>query len=348
MAFLYMQDYIYAVIGIVGYWFSLGIGGGILLRSKPKLLRFIFLMGALGAVFLLFISYISLNQAPSSLTLSLGIPGYPFNLHCDPLSVFFLMLLSVASLGISTFASDYFRHLAPRTLSLVCFNYHCFLASMVWVLIAADAYSFLIAWELMALFSYLLIAAFNSSRETQHAGFLYFLMAHLGALAILLSFFLLLQNASDFSFESMRHAELTPTIAAVAFLLAFAGFGAKAGLLPFQIWLPEAHPAAPSPVSALMSGVMLKMAIYGMLRVSFDFLPIQPVSLGLTVLIAGLLTAFLGVILAAVQTDMKRLLAYSSIENIGFITAGLGLALLFKATNHLQLAILTIVAILFQ
>lgn len=344
----YMLNPIYSVFGIAVYWFFLGISGGILLHRWPKFLRLFFLLGALGSVFLLIISCLSLNQTPSDLILAIGIPEYPFHLHSDPLSEFFLILLSVASLGISAFSSDYFRHLTPRTKSLICFNYHFFLASMIWVLIAADAYSFLIAWELMALSSYFLIAAFKSSQETQHAGFLYFLIAHLGALAILLSFSLILQGQADFSFSGMRHAQLTPTTATIAFLLALAGFGAKAGLLPFHVWLPEAHPAAPSPISALMSGVMIKMAIYGLLRVSFDFLTTQTVSWGMTVLVIGLLTALFGAILAAVQTDMKRLLAYSSIENIGFITAGLGLALLFKATSHTQLAILTIVAILFH
>ncbi|MDR3476804.1 MAG: hydrogenase 4 subunit B [Gammaproteobacteria bacterium] len=343
-----MFDPIYAVLCIATYWFFVGIIGGVLLRNRIRCLRVIFSLGTLGSVFLLVTSSLSLNKFPSDLLLSIGIPEYPFRLHWDPLTGFFLILLSVPSLGISVFSGDYFRHLDCRTQGMICFNYHLFLASMTWVLIAADAYSFLIAWELMALSSYFLIVAFKSTQETQQAGFLYFLIAHIGALAILLSFALMLQGQTDFSFAAMRHAQLSPASATMVFLLALVGFGAKAGLLPFHVWLPEAHPAAPSPISALMSGVMLKMAVYGILRVAFDFLIKQEVSWGMTALIIGLLTALFGIILAAVQTDMKRLLAYSSIENLGLITAGLGLSILFNATNHSQLAVLTLVAVLFH
>lgn len=343
-----MFDPIYAVLGVAIYWFCLGIIGGIILRSRTSLLRSSFILSALGSVFLLIANSISFNAASSNLSIFIGIPGYPFHLHWDVFSGFFLILLSVASIGISIFSSDYFRHMSSRVQSMICFNYHFFLASMVWVLIAADAYSFLIAWELMALSSYFLIVAFKSTQETQHAGFLYLLIAHIGALSILLSFALMLQGHGDFSFDSMRHMQLSSATKTMAFILALVGFGAKGGLLPLHMWLPEAHPAAPSPVSALMSGVMLKMAVYGLLRVIFDFLGGQDVSWGMPVLVIGLSTALFGVILAAMQTDMKRLLAYSSIENIGIITAGIGLALLFNATQHAALATLTLVATLFH
>ncbi len=240
-----MVDPIDAVLGIAIYWFFLGIVGGVVLRSWTRYLRDFFLLGALGSVFLLINCSLSLNASPSSFVPAIGIPGYPFRFHWDPLSGFFLILFSVASFGISIFSSDYFRHLTPRMQSMICFNYHLFLASMAWVLIAADAYSFLIAWELMALSSYFLIVAFKSTQETQHAGFLYFLIAHIGALAILLSFALMLQSQTDFSFAAMQHAQLSPAFASIVFLLALVGFGAKAGLLPFHVWLPEAHPAAP-------------------------------------------------------------------------------------------------------
>ena len=134
----------------------------------------------------------------------------------------------------------------------------------------------------------------------------------------------------------------------VAFFLALFGFGAKAGLLPLHVWLPEAHPAAPSPVSALMSGVMLKTAIYGLLRVTFDLLNGQLWWWGVVALALGLVTALFGVIFAAVQTDMKRLLAYSSIENIGIIVAGIGLTILFKANGKTLLAAITLTAVLYH
>jgi formate hydrogenlyase subunit 3/multisubunit Na+/H+ antiporter MnhD subunit len=155
-------------------------------------------------------------------------------------------------------------------------------------------------------------------------------------------------GSGDYSFDSMRSVVLTGAWPSVAFSLALFGFGAKAGLLPLHVWLPEAHPAAPSPVSALMSGVMLKTAIYGLLRVAFDLLGGQLWWWGIVALTLGLVTALFGVVFAAVQSDMKRLLAYSSIENIGIIVAGIGLAILFKAYAKPLLAAITLTAVLYH
>lgn len=345
-----MHDPLTLTLGVTLYWITLGISGGLLLRYKAHKTRLLFLLGTFGSLFLLAISGFSLNHIPISVTLPLGISGYPFHFYWDALSAFFVLLLSTASVGIGLFSSHYFRNVDSRTQSLLFFNYHWFLASMVWVFLAADAYVFLMAWEFMALSSYFLIVAFKSTPETSYAGFLYLLIAHLGAAAVLFSFTVMSPIQGGFTFEAMRNGLLSPAQANWAFLLALVGFGAKAGLLPLHVWLPEAHPAAPSPISALMSGVMLKTAIYGMLRIFFDLLNNQngAIDCGLIVLIAGLLTALLGVILAAMQTDMKRLLAYSSIENMGIIVLAIGLALLFN-TAHLPLfATLALVAALFH
>lgn len=336
-------------LAITLYWFILGTCGAIfLLRCQKNRVQIFFLLSTLGSLILLIISALSLNQTPSEFNLPLGISAYPLHFRWDALSAFFVLLLSVAATGIGIFSSHYFRHVDSSKQSLLCFNYHWFLASMVWVFLAADAYSFLIAWEFMALSSYFLIVAYKPTTETRHADFLYFLIAHIGALAILLSFAVMLSGQSDFTFEAIRHAHLTPTYTSLAFVLALIGFGAKAGLLPLHVWLPEAHSVAPSPVSALLSGVMLKTAIYGVIRVVFDFLGGQGPGWGLTVLVIGLLTALFGVIFALMQTDMKRLLAYSSIENIGIITVGLGLALLFNASHQTVLAALALTAALFH
>src|SRR5262249_30180118 len=155
---------------------------------------------------------------------------------------------------------------------LMCLQYHLFLASMALVLLADDAYTFMLAWETMALSSYFLVTTEHGIAEIRKAGFLYLLIAHVGAIAILLSFGVMQGGSWQFTFELMPSPPRAPPWAALAFLLALFGFGAKAGLVPLHVWLPEAHPAAPSPVSALMSGVMLKTAIYGVLRVGFDLL----------------------------------------------------------------------------
>ncbi|MFA5960473.1 MAG: hydrogenase 4 subunit B [Tatlockia sp.] len=337
-------------LGITLYWILLGIVGGLLLRYKSNNTRIFFLLGLLGSILLLFSSVFFLNNPPYTLALPVGIPGFPLHFCWDALSAFFVLLLSMATIGIGLFSSHYFRHVDSRTQSLLFFNYHWFLASMVWVFLAADAFGFLMAWEFMALSSYFLIVAFKSSPETSFAGFLYLLIAHLGAVAILFDFTIMSPAYLDFTFDAMRHGLLTSTQANLAFIFALIGFGAKAGLLPMHVWLPEAHPAAPSPISALMSGVMLKTAIYGMLRVFFDLLSNQTlaVNCGLIVLLAGLLTALLGVILSAMQTDMKRLLAYSSIENMGIIVFAIGLALLFNKANLPVFAALALVAALFH
>jgi formate hydrogenlyase subunit 3/multisubunit Na+/H+ antiporter MnhD subunit len=171
-------------------------------------------------------------------------------------------------------------------------------------------------------------------------------MAHLGAVCILLSFGVMQGGSWQFTLDAMRSASLTPFWATVAFTLALLGFGAKAGLVPMHVWLPEAHPAAPSPVSAMMSGLMLKTAIYGLLRITFDLLHVQFWQWGVAVLALGLFSALFGAIFAGVQTDMKRLLAYSSIENVGLIFTGIGLSILFAASNLRLFAALALAAAL--
>ena len=287
-------------------------------------------------------------DAPASAVLALGLPDLPFHVRLDALSAFFVMLLGVAVTGISLFSAGYFRHGQGTPPGLLCLQYHVFLVSMVTVLIADDGYLFMVSWETMALSSYFLVIASHRIPEIRSAGFLYLLLAHVGAIAILLAFGVMHGEGGDYTFDAMRGSAPPVFWASVTFLLALFGFGAKAGLLPLHAWLPEAHPAAPSPVSALMSGVMLKTAIYGLLRVSFDLLGDPVWWWGVVALVLGLATALYGVMFAAVQTDMKRLLAYSSIENIGVIVAGFGLTLIFHAYGKPHLAALALVATLYH
>src|SRR6266404_814852 len=290
----------------------------------------------------------AMGQTAQSIVLPLGLPDLPFHLRLDALSAFFLLLLGATAAGISVFSAGYFRASEGSAPGLLCLQYHTFLAAMACVLIADDAYVFMVAWETMALASFFLVTTDHRIPEIRRAGFLYLLIAHIGALAILLCFGVLQGDTGDYSFGSMRSVTLQAAWPSIAFLLALAGFGAKAGLLPLHIWLPEAHPAAPSPVSALMSGVMLKTAIYGLLRVTFDLLNGQLWWWGVVALVFGLASALFGVIFATVQTDMKRLLAYSSIENIGIIVAGIGLTILFKSYDKTLLAALTLTATLYH
>jgi hydrogenase-4 component B len=257
-------------------------------------------------------------------------------------------VIGAIAAGVSAFAAGYFRRGEGTPPGLLCLEYHVFLASMVGVVLADDAYAFMVMWETMALSSFFLVTANHRIAEIRRAGYLYLLVAHVGAIAILMCFGVLQANTGDYTFANMRAQALSPFWASAAFGLALLGFGAKAGIVPLHIWLPEAHPAAPSPVSALMSGVMLKTAIYGLLRVVFDLLQVQLWWWGGVLLALGLATALFGVVFAAVQVDMKRLLAYSSIENIGLLLAGIGLAVVFAAYDMKPMAALALTASLYH
>jgi formate hydrogenlyase subunit 3/multisubunit Na+/H+ antiporter MnhD subunit len=313
---------------------------------RPRSIRFVarvlFPVGALVCVAVAVVAgvFLATGQVPETIVLPLGLPDLPFHTRLDPLSAFFLLVLGLAGTGISTFAAGYFRSGEGPAPALLGLHYHVFLAAMAMVILADDAYLFMVAWETMALSSYFLVTSHHRIPEIRSAGFLYLVMAHVGAICILLSFGVLQGGSWHFTFDAMRGASLTPSLATIAFLLALLGFGAKAGLVPMHVWLPEAHPAAPSPVSAMMSGLMLKTAIYGILRVSFDLLHLKLWWWGLLMLVMGLFSAMYGAIFAAVQSDMKRLLAYSSIENIGLIFTGIGLAIVFETHNlHLYAAL---------
>jgi formate hydrogenlyase subunit 3/multisubunit Na+/H+ antiporter MnhD subunit len=258
------------------------------------------------------------------------------------------LLIGGVTAGVSTFAAGYFRQGEGTPPGLICLEYHVFLASITMVVLADDAYVFMVMWETMAFSSFFLVLANHRIPEIRQAGYLYMLVAHIGALGILLCFGLLQANTGDYTFANMRLQHLTPFWGSVAFVLAVFGFGAKAGILPLHAWLPEAHPAAPSPFSALMSGVMLKIALYGILRVGFDLLQEQLWWWGVLLMALGLITALFGVVFSTVQVEMKRLLAYSSIENIGLICAGLGLSLLFSSYGMASLSALAMTAAMYH
>lgn len=287
--------------------------------------------------------------------LSAGLPGLPFHLRLDSLSGFFISVVSLLAFCSSIYSVGYAKGFVGREspVKMVVF-YPMFLAGMILTILADDAFSFLTGWEIMAVSSYFLVLQEDRKRENRRAALLYLVMAHAGALAILLSFGVLAGFANGFetfggyTFDAMRAASVPPFWAGTAFLLAFVGFGAKAGIVPLHVWLPEAHPAAPSNVSALMSGAMLKTAIYGIMRVSFDVLRVPELWWGELVLILGLVSAIMGVLYAILETDLKRLLAYSSVENVGVILIGLGLSMIFVHFHKPLIAALALTASLYH
>jgi len=337
-----------AAVTLAVAWIALGVIGLAFMRAPQVVTGIVFPAGALVSLALAVTGLWAISASPSSAILPAGLPDLPFHVRVDALSGFFLLLLGGVSFGISLFSAGYFRGTAAATLGLLNLQYHVFLASMAFVLIANDAYLFMITWESMALSSYFLVTTEHHDEGNRKAGFIYLLVAHIGAIAILLCFGVLDGGRGDYTFDALRGADLTGFWATVAFLLAFFGFGAKAGMLPLHVWLPEAHPAAPSPVSALMSGVMLKTAIYGMVRFFYDLIGVIRWEWGLTVLLVGAATSLFGVLFALMQHDLKRLLAYHSVENIGIILIGIGLSMVFIGSGHLVPGVLGLIAGLYH
>ena len=329
-------------------WLLVGVTGLVALHRFSVVSRVLFPVGGVIGIAVFAVAGTALFAAPEVAVFPLGLPDLPIHLRLDSLSAYFLMVMGGASAGISMFAAGYFRRGEGTPPGLLCLEYHLFLASMGGVVLADDAYSFMVMWETMAVSSYFLVTANHRVPEVRSAGYLYLTMARIGAIAILLCFGVLQASTGLYTFDNMRAQVLTRFWGSTAFLLALFGFGSKAGILPLHVWLPEAHPAAPSPVSAMMSGVMLNTAIYGMLRVCFDLLHARLWWWGGVLLAIGLASALYGVVFASVQTDMKRLLAYSSIENMGLLFVGLGLTLVFASYDMLPMSALSLTATLYH
>jgi hydrogenase-4 component B len=268
-------------------------------------------------------------QPPENLALPVGIPWIGAHFRIDSLSAFFLAVVDLGAAAASLFALGYGRHEdAPER---VLPFYPAFLAGMTLVVLADDAFSFLVSWEFMSLTSWALVVSHHRVRDNICAGYVYLVMAAFGTLSLLLAYGLLAGPDGLYTFEQIRAAHPTPELAAVLLILVLVGAGSKAGLVPLHVWLPLAHPAAPSHVSALMSGVMTKVAVYGFVRIVFDLAGEPAWWWSMVVLALGGVTALMGVLYALMQHDLKRLLAYHTVENIGIIFIGLGLALAFKA-----------------
>ena len=294
------------------------------------------------------------GQAASDIRFELWpslIPYLTLSVKLDPLGAFFVLILSLLALALSVFSFGYVRGFYGRkNIGVLASFYNALLLATTLVFTSSNAFFFLIAWEIMALTAYCLVSYEHEKTETRKAGVLYFIMSHIGTGCLILGFLLLFQVSGDYGFESF-HAlgeKLSSGRRDAAFFLFLFGFGVKAGIVPLHIWLPEAHPVAPSNVSALLSGVLIKTGIYGLTRVLFDFMGTPPNWWGVTVLTVGTVSALLGVLYALMEHDLKRLLAYHSIENIGIILMGLGAALMFLHTNHPVLATLALIAGLYH
>ena len=306
---------------------------------------------AAGASFLVFLAAVdyllgwgqfSLPQAGLIPVASLG----QFSLAADLWSGFFLALTGLSGTAVSIYALGYAAHYQGQRLSLLTGLWNLFILSMVLVLIAGDGFTFLVAWEVMALASFMLVYHENEKKATVQSAYQYMVMTHLGTAAIMASFYLLGSASESLTFADLAKNGLTENLRHVAFALAFLGFALKSGLMPLHVWLPNAHPAAPSHVSALMSGVMLKVAVYGFGRFVFQFLGAEVFAYGLIVMLVGLVSAFLGVLYATMEKDIKRILAYSSVENMGIIFTAFGAGMLLFSLGQTMLSLVAFGAVL--
>lgn len=266
----------------------------------------------------------------------------------DYLSAFFLLIVGVVGVGTSIYAYGYTSEYYHCRLPLMASLYNAFLLSMVLVLTVSHVIAFIIVWEMMSVISFFLVNHEYEKKVNTRSAYIYIVMTHIGTVFIISAFLLLAVGAGSMDFSLLKGNLLSETRLTVIFICVVIGFGTKAGIVPLHIWLPRAHPAAPSHISALMSGVMLKTAIYGMCRFFLDFLNVSPVWWGVTILLLGIVTAVIGVLYAFIEHDLKRLLAYSSVENMGIILLGIGAGMVFRSNQQLVLAGLAFSAALYH
>ena len=291
-----------------------------------------------------------LSPEPFGISLGYILPEINFQISVDRLSGFFLATICLITSLVSFYSLDYMKIYHRENIAWWGFCYNLFCLSMVLVVTVTNTIVFLLFWELMTISSYFLVTFKYRRQQVRKAGFSYIVMTHLGTVFIASAFFILLSGADGWSFSALSNnsAALSGTTKSLVFICALIGFGTKAGVVPLHLWLPLAHPAAPSNVSAVMSGVMLKTAIYGMIRLVIDILGPGPVWWGGLVLTVGIISALIGVIYALMEHDLKRLLAFHSVENIGIILMGLGASLIFYAWSMPIAAALALAASIFH
>jgi formate hydrogenlyase subunit 3/multisubunit Na+/H+ antiporter MnhD subunit len=304
-------------------------------------------LAATSVLFVVVLTYLVHDRGTLyAVELPLGLPWIGAQFRLDALAAFFLVVVNLGAAAASLYGLGYGVHeSAPgRVLPF----YPAFLAGMNLVVLADDAFTFLLAWEFMSLTSWALVMAHHRERDNARAGYIYLVMASFGTLSLLLAFGLLAGADGGYAFDLIRAERPSSLLAGLVLALALIGAGSKAGLVPLHVWLPLAHPAAPSHVSALMSGVMTKVAVYGFVRIVFDLLGPPAWWWSVVVLVLGGVTSVLGVLYALMQHDLKRLLAYHTVENIGIIYIGLGLTLAFQANDMTWAAALGLTAALFH
>lgn len=334
---------------VIGAFFSLLMG----LWSKKASIYLSGILGVIGCSLSLLSSLCTLIYDQSfSLECPLPIPLVEkFQLVVDPLAAFFILLISLLSIPVSIYSIGYLKsEYINRNIGILCSLFHLFLLSMILVVSASNGIVFMILWEVMTLLSFFFVISDTGNDSSKQAGFVYLLMTHVGSAFLLISILILAQYTSDFSFTSFAQiSNLLPgKLKLLLFIFTLIGFGTKAGLIPLHIWLPEAHPRAPSHISALMSGVMIKTGLYGVIRFVFTFLSPFPYWWGIILATISALTAVTAIIYASTENDLKKLLAFSSIENMGIIMLPVGMAMTFFSFGLKSLAAFSLICALFH
>ncbi len=270
-------------------------------------------------------------------------------LRMDSLSAFMVLVISLLVVVCSLYSLTYMREYEGKGAAAMGFFMNIFIASMVALLVMDNAFWFIVLFEMMSLSSWFLVIA-RQDKTSINAGMLYFFIAHAGSVLIMIAFLLMGRESGSLDFASFRTLSLSPGLASAVFLLAFFGFGAKAGMMPLHSWLPRAHPAAPSHASALMSGVMVKIGIFGILKVAMDLLAQTglPLWWGILVMAIGAISALLGVLYALAEQDIKRLLAWSTVENVGIILLAVGVAMVGLSLHDPLLTVVGLLGALFH
>lgn len=334
--------------------FVLGAIFAFLICFKSKILSII-----ASSVFAIIASSLSLISSISSiihrnsyiLTYNLGFPLDKVELVIDSLAAFFIMIISILVIPVSIYSIGYLKkEYLEKNIGVLVTLYPLFILSMLLVICSGNGFQFLILWELMTLISFAFVIFDIKSIDSQKAGFVYLLMTHIGSAFLLFTFLIFAKYTGSFSFTSFHgiSTAMPAWLKLTLFLFTLIGFGTKAGIIPLHIWLPEAHPAAPSHISALMSGVMIKTGIYGILRFVFDFLSPFPYWWGMLLGFIAIVTACSGIIFASTESNIKKILAYSSIENIGVILLPVGVSMIFFSFGQKELAALSLIPALFH
>ena len=332
-------------------WLSGAVAALILMKRPDSARVAAFGLALLGACLQTGAAILALaQQVTVSWIIPSGVPLFSWTLRMDPLSAYFSLALGLLGIAVSLFSFGYTKNRGGAHIGMLGFFYNALFLGLALVFTASNVFFFLVAWEAMALASYCLVSFEHEKEPTRKAGILFLILSHAGTGLMLIAFLALATSAGSLDFAVLHHAasQLAPWQQGAIFLLFFVGFGIKAGIIPLHIWLPAAHSVAPSNISALMSGIVIKAGIYGIARVLFDFFDVPPLWAGILVLAIGVISALLGVLYALMEHDLKRLLAYHSIENIGIILIGFGAAVMFHALGYPRIAALALIAGLFH